>query len=305
MKNFYDKLLLALAFLALLGGAALYALKSDGSVVQSTVENTQPADNPYQIIPIPDSVAKSASWPEPGAQSSGPLWIYDVFTPPKIFIGKDGNFTADPPVAPGPEDPFGIYLSKISRNPYRIQIQGFSGDRNKPEECVLFFFDEDRQIRFFIRPGQKNAEAEVEVLDFTIEREIDEKTNVVNVTAVATILDNRSGETIKLVDGERLYDADISVVLRSREDPEVVVELSVVEVPEAGVPFETPSGKYILLEINLEDQTVTVEKQATEEVEARTLTLSSEQISASEASPTTEKSTETPDDEVDLSNFFN
>lgn len=272
MKKFYDKLFLAIAVLVLLGGAAFYVLKSGDAADQGTGAASPPKGEAYQAIQIPDPVANDASWPEPEPQSSGPKWLYDVFTPPQIFIDKEGNYTVIPPKSSKPAEPFGLYLAEITHKPYRIQIQGFSGDRSKPEECVLFFFDEERQIRFFIRPGQENAEAEVEVLDFIIDREIDAN-NVVKVTAVATIEDKRSGKTIKLVDGQRLFDEEVAVVFRSKEDADVLVEFSIDKLPEEGVSFKTTLGQYVLKEISLEDQTATVEKEATEESEARTLTL--------------------------------
>lgn len=304
MNKSYDKLFLAVAVLALLGGVAFYVLKSGGVASQSSGVASQPkGDHPYQAIPIGDSLDNDANWPEPEPQSSGAEWLYDVFTPPQIFIDKEGNFTAVPPKPPTPPEPFGIDLAEISHKLYRIQIQGFSGDRNKPEECVLFFFDEERQIRFFIRPGQENAEAEIKVLDFAIDREIDAD-NVVKVTAIATIEDQRSGKEIRLVDGERLFDSEITVVFSSEEDPEVEVELTITDLPPEGISFETPAGRYILREINLEGQTVTVEKQATEESEARTRTLLPLPAILPETTQPTEETTEATSEELDFSSFF-
>lgn len=287
MKKFYDKLLFLLAVLALSGGVVFYVLKTGDTGVERPGPALEPAEHPYAAIPIPETAAITVEWPEPGPQSSGPEWLYDVFTPPKIYLDKEGRFTAVPPKVLVVGQPFGIYLDEILRKPYRIQIQGFSGDRTKPKECVLFFFDEERQTRFFIRPGEANQEAELEVLDFTIDREIDEN-NVVSVTAVATIKDNRSGETVRLVDGERLFESKITVVFRSREDPEVMVR-----VHQAGDTFETPLGRYTLKEINLEDQSVRVEKHATEDSEVETRTLLVEAV----IEPLNTPQSETPDEE--------
>jgi NOL1/NOP2/fmu family ribosome biogenesis protein len=48
-----------------------------------------------------------------------------VFTPPKIFIDENGQFSEEGWEPPVPPPPFGIYLSKIERKPYRIQIEGY------------------------------------------------------------------------------------------------------------------------------------------------------------------------------------
>ncbi len=226
MKKFYDKLLLALAVLALLGGVSVYFLKAGGAVAPGSRGPVQIADNPYQPVPIPDPETTAATWPEPEPQSSGQNWVYDVFTPPKIYLDAEGNFSAEPPADPTITVPFGIYLAELQREPYRIQMQGYSGDREKPEEAVLFFFDEERQLRFFIREGEVNEESEVEVLDFRIDRDVDEDGNV-SVTAVATVLDKRTSEELELNDEERLLNPEISLVFRSEEDPNVEVAMTV------------------------------------------------------------------------------
>lgn len=302
MKKFYDKLLLLLAVLALLGGVAFYVLKSDAASDQRPGLDLQAADNPYETVPIPDPETKDATWPEPEPQSSGPNWLYDVFTPPKIYLDSEGNFTAEPPKPPEPPKPFGIYLAEMEREPYRIQMQGFSGDRSKPEEAVLFFYDEERELRFFIREGQTNEGSEIEVLDFTIDRQVDEQSNV-SVTAIATILDKRSGKEVKLDDEERLFEPEITVVFRSEQDSEVEVELDV-EPDDPETSFETPSGQYILKEINLEERTVTVEKQETEASEAKTRTLSPEKFIEPEAPDPEEVPTENVEDEDGFEDLF-
>lgn len=299
MKKFYDKLLLALAVLALLGGVAFYLLKTDVAEAQGTSSVKPLADNPYQPVPISDPSAREAVWPEPGPQSSGPNWLYDVFTPPKIYLDAEGNFTAEPPKAVEPPEPFGIYLAEIERKPYRIQMQGFSGDRDKPEEAVLFFFDEERQLRFFIREGQSNEESEVEVLDFTIQREIDAEIGKAEVTVFATILDKRSGEEVQLNEDERLLEPEIFLVFRSEQDSTIEVKLTI-EPENPVTAFETSLGEYVLEEINLEDRTVTVKKKATEETEARTRTLSPEIFKEPKAEEPKEESEEATVEEVDF-----
>lgn len=289
MKKFYDKLLLLIAVLALVGGVAYYMMNS-GKAASVGFGSVLPlGDSPYEAIPIPHSDARVADWPEPGPQPVGEEWLYYVFTPPQIFIDEQGNFTAIAPVPPPPPVPFGIYLAEFFQKPYRVQIQGFSGDPKKPEECVIFLFDEERQIRFFIRPGQTNDEAEVEVVDFVIDRKVDAAVGEVSITVFATVLDKRTGKTVKLVDGERLFEDEITIILKSREDPQVLIRN-----PKVGETFETELGSYILKEINLEEQSVTVEKQASEETEAETRTLSVATSTAPIPTQPVPEPTETP-----------
>lgn len=265
MNKIYDKLLLLLAFSALVAGVFLYLKKSEAAAKPQSNLVLQPAENPYQAVPLPNSVEREAAWPEPEHQSSGPNWLYDVFTPPKIYLDSEGNFTAEPPKPPVQPQPFGIYLAQMEQKPFRIQLQGYSGDRAKPEAAVIFLFDEERQERFNIRSGGVNEAAAVEVVDFKIDRRVYGSSHI-EVTAIATILDQRSGNRVVLNDNERLFEPEVTVVFRSEEDPEVEVEL-LVDPAKALTRFETPAGQYILQEINLEASTVTVEKQAIEETE--------------------------------------
>lgn len=303
MKKIYDKLLLLLAVLALLGGGAFYVLKSDAATDRESDFALEPAENPYEPVPVPNPESKDANWPEPEPQSSGPNWLYDVFTPPKIYLDAEGNFTAKPPKPVGLTEPFGIYLAEMARQPYRIQMQGFSGDREKPEEAVLFFYDEERDLRFFIREGQTNAEAGIEVLDFRIDRRIDAERGEAEVTAIATILDKRSGKEVQLNDESRLFESEVSVVFRSEQDPSVEVKL-MVEPDDPVTSFGTPAGQYILKELSLEDRTVTVEKQASEDFEAKTRTLSPENFIEPEAPDSEPAATEAPSDENNFESFF-
>ena len=308
MKNFYDKLLLAIAALVLIGGVVLYVVKSGKLDAHNSGPNASAVGETYQPISIPEQAATDTTWPEPMPQASGEESLYDVFTPPQIFIDKEGNFTFIPPKPPLPPEPFGIYLAEdLSRLPYRIQIQGFSGDRNKPKECVIFLLDEERKVRFFIRPGEENVEAQVRVLDFEVKTEIDEASNV-EVTTVATIKDLRSGEAVELIDGETLYNDEIQVVFRSEEHPDVLIELSVVDLPEGGMSFKTPTADYTLRGINLEDNTVIVEKNATEELEAEILTLTPKLSNAPVIQPledsTPTPSAETTEETIDFDSLF-
>lgn len=298
MKNLYDKLLLLLAFLALLGGVLFYMLKIEGTPEEFAAPDSQKAAHPYDPVPIPDSTAEEASWPEPEHQPSGPDWLYDVFTPPKIYIDADGNFTAKPPVDPVTE-PFGIYLTELKREPYRIQLQGFSGNPDKPEECLLFLFDEERQAPFSIRPGQTNEEFEVEVADFRNQRKVDKVQDSIAVTAIVTIINKRTGEEVVLNDEEWLMNSETLVVFRSNEDSSVNLELEV-DPLDPVTKFATSTGEYILREINLEDLAVTVEKMPTELSDAKIRTLSiSEPEPTREVAPE-EESVSPADEELDF-----
>ena len=255
MNKIYDKLLLATAVLLLAGGVFLYLQKSGAVTSLNPQIDVQPADKPY----IPETASSlspaEVNWPEASEQSTG--WRYDVFTPPKIFIDENGQFSEEGWEPPVPPPPFGIYLVQIERKPYRIQIEGYmQEDPTDASKSLLLMFDEEAQKQVLARPGEEKSEAEFKLLSFDIERLYDEDNNIQKI-AKATILDQRSGEEVVLTDGERRYDSGFTVVLRSDEDSSFNIELT--DVPSE---FEGPMGSYTLLEISLEGSSVKVNKDA-------------------------------------------
>ena len=103
MNKIYDKLLLVTALLILAGGVFLYLQKSGAVPSLNAPINVQTADNAYIPETVSSQTPSDVNWPEAPEQSTG--WRYDVFTPPKIFIDENGQFSEEgwePPVPPPP-----------------------------------------------------------------------------------------------------------------------------------------------------------------------------------------------------------
>lgn len=267
MNKIYDKLLLVIALLLLAGGVVLYIQKSGAASSAEQPVDTTPANHPYEPEPVPTSDASDVNWPEPTENSNG--WLYDVFTPPKIYIDENGRFSAEGYRPPPPPVPFGVYLAEIMRKPYRIQLEGYiEEDLSDASKSLLLLFDEEKQQQVRARPGDEKPGSEFKLVSFEIERIRDADNNIQKV-ATAVILDQRSGESVALVHGERLFDVGVTVVIRSDEDASYEQVLT-----EAPASFDGPSGRFILQEISLEDSTVKVEKQSDGENEAEMKLLS-------------------------------
>lgn len=296
MNKIYDKLLLVIALLILAGGVFLYLQASDDAAVVAMPVDAEPAENPYDPEPIPESEEVDGNWPMAGEQSSG--WLYDVFTPPQIFIDAEGRFSIVPITPPLPPVPFGVYLAEIRRNLYRLQLEGYIEESaTDASKTLLLFVDEEDQSQIRARPGDTEPDHGFEVRDFTVER-VRTDDGGIDKVATAIIYDQRRDEVIELVHGEQRYDAGITVVIRSDEDPSVDVELT-----EAPTEFETPSGIYTLEEISLEDSSVTIKKHAVDDREAETRQLFA---ASAETESTSEEPTpaEIPEEDDDSTNAF-
>ncbi|MGJ8640313.1 MAG: hypothetical protein ACSHYA_13070 [Opitutaceae bacterium] len=283
MNKFYDKLLLVIALLALLAGVGFYVMKSGEAPSGKPEVSTETANNPYKTIPVASSKSDDATWPEAVEQSTE--WVYDVFTPPKIYLMPDGTFGREGVKPPPPPPPFGIYLADVKQDPYRIQVEGYI---EEAEGALVLFYDEERKKSVRGRVGDEIADSAFKLIDFNIERIVHPTEGIYKV-ATAKILDQRENKEMTIKHGERLMKDEVTVIVKSEEDSSVEVILST-----EGEAFETPLGQYTLKEINLEESSITVEKQGTEELEAETKVLYAT-IAEAETTleePPTEKTTE-------------
>ena len=307
MNKFYDKLFLAIALLALLAGVGFYFSKSSAVPAGKPQVSVQTAGNPFQQIPVPQSTDQEASWPEAQRQSlhtedQTEGWIYDVFTPPKIFIDENGNFVATGIEPPPPPEPFGIFLAEIERKAYRIQIEGYieevPGDASK---SLVLLYDEEQSKSIRSRVDTAVADSEFKLLSFDIER-ISAPGEGIYKEATALILDQRTGREVALVHGERLFEDEVTIILRSEQDPSIEVKFAML-LTEVGKTFETSLGVYTLQEINLVESSVTIEKQGDEEREAEIEVL---KVGAPKPAkpPTTVTPTITPPDSGGLDFIF-
>ena len=280
MIKIYDKILLFIAVLVLAGGGFLYMQKSAAVPSLNVPIYVQPADNPYLPEAVSSPTPIEVNWPEASEQSTG--WRYDVFTPPKIFIDENGQFSEEGWEPPEPPSPFGVYLVQIERKSYRIQFQGYmQEDPSDASKVRLLMYDEEAQKTVFARPGEEKPDAEFKLLNFDVERLRDENNNTMKI-AKATILDQRSGEEVVLIDGERRYDSGFTTILRSDEDDSFNIELT-----DAPYEFEGPTGHYTLLEISLEESLIKVKKHSSDNEEEDIRILKARADDASSTSPVT------------------
>ena len=295
MNQFYDKILLALAVLALAGGSAVYFT---GQSSQPSLSSNA-GDRAYVPVPVPDSEFPEVTWTEPVAQPSG--FIYDVFTPFEIFIDKNGNFTQVGPNINVFAHTFGDpYLVGIERPLYRIQMEGFiAEDPADPSKILILMYDFEKQQSVRARSGNEYADSDFRVEDFRVER-IEEGGASFKV-AYTTITDLRTGEQVELNDIEQQFNKGFAATIGSRDDASLSIELT-----EVGAPFSTDNGDYSLDDIDLDGKTVTVTKLGDDFNDPITRVLSVEEIAADEVSedPASEDNVDSEANNVSFDAFF-
>lgn len=273
MKFSYDKLLLGLGGLALLAGIGFYVMNSN-KISSARAEIGQLGSNLYEPIPVPVFDENATVWPNAVEQAPGEL--YDVFTPPAIWIDAEGTFIFESPIDDLPPAPFGVYLADLENEPYRIQLEGYvEEDFNDPKKSVLLLYDEEKQQRIRARVGESIKEHEFTLYDFKIDRTRD--SNGIVKLAFATILDLRDGHRVFLTHGKRKYKESMTVVLRSEEDASFEIRIN----QELPYEFKTSTAKYVLEKINLEESSIIVKRlgDSVLELETKKLFLNSQKNS--------------------------
>ncbi|HTB62680.1 MAG TPA: hypothetical protein VK737_03750 [Opitutales bacterium] len=206
MKNYYDKVLFLLGLIVLGIGVGIFyqkgAVPKAESVTQPKLRGT-----PYEDIPEPDTHTSVRVWETPPDQNeirgeADPGWIYQVFTPPKIYWETGTGWIPQSPDTP-PKVPAGFGLTFVApgQDLYRIQIQGVSGTGQKDD--VINFWDVETNNDFHLKVGEVNDDSkreEIQVVDLSFEKR--ENHGIVSNTAVVTILDQRTNQQVKLTEGE-------------------------------------------------------------------------------------------------------
>ena len=266
----YDKLLLLAAFLLLAAGCYIYMATVDRAVLN--VSHSQQSI-PYTSLRAEINAPSTVNWSAPQEQSTG--WIYDVFTPPKIYLDENGQFVNEGWKIYEPV-PFGVYLTQLEKIPYRIQLEGYiEEDRSDASKSLILLYNEETERSIRTRVGRRELGAEIEVIEFRIDRLRDANGNPYK-EVFAVINDQRSGKTITLQNNNRLYLKDFAAELRSDSDSELQIKLS-----RVGQVFETTDAKYRLESVDFEQKSVSVYKFASDKNDAETQRLIVESPAAS------------------------
>ncbi len=125
MSKWLDKVLLLVA-IVIAGAAAYYAASNS---YQSNVRQSGMRGNTFDAeLPSIESPPQM-HWDEPAKQQDN--WIFEVFTPPRVFFNQGtSRFVIQLPdgeVPPPPATEFGLEVVGIKREPFRVQLTGYSG----------------------------------------------------------------------------------------------------------------------------------------------------------------------------------
>jgi len=254
-------------FLAM-GGLAIIATSIWAVLQQSQVEKFQASvvppnsGTPHEAAAVVVTAPESKTWAAAIPQSAGEKWLYDVFTPPKIYYNtRNKQFTVIVPSfnpeeqkttpVPLPEE-FGVELVKVEQPLYRLQLVGYVGEG--PSARGTFENQLTKEI-IFAKTGKKIPELNLEIVQFAAERrrvQMEGGTSIVETVAGATVKDTQTGAEVVLDSKVRKLDGPIVVTLKLTDGSE--------KIAKSGDTFVVGDYSYALAEVVLDPPSVTVTK---------------------------------------------
>jgi hypothetical protein len=267
MKNHYDKIFLLVAVLALAASAGYY-FTSEGNLKESQAnfEKTMTlpfAGEQWKEVKVEPLKLGSVDWPEAKAQDEVGLWLYQIFTPPKIWI-DNGEFSAEPPVpVEGPGSGIGFKYAGLKHDAYPILYKGYFID---PEgEIVVQLYDDARttalrgkineEILYRAQDGKmKKAGLVVKSFDKKMVRQQD---GTIRQVIIVSIADEALGREITIESGKPTFLEESRIIVLA---PEGRGGKSW-EIKKAGDKFEADGGVvYTVKELDFENESLLVEK---------------------------------------------
>jgi hypothetical protein len=285
----FEKILFLVCVLAVGGLAAWVLLAKPGTAPRSGVVPPVSASlelQEYEGVPeIPE-----AEWDAPVPQDAEGRWIYSVFTPPILYL-VDGRFDPRPPEPPEEEEdevekrPFGVELAEIIRRKYRLQLDAvYEVELDDIDSAVLSFENvyatENERPTISLRKGETSERHQFRVEDIRKEERI--IGGGLETEHVATITDLETGKTLLLSDDRTLFEEGVTFVFESTE---TAGETARVE--NVGETFEMNDATYTLSEINLDQRSVELVKEAEflDVPERKTLSLEAGSVPPEVTSP--------------------
>ncbi len=213
-----DTIMIAAGGVALLGAIG-WAVLQQGTI--SALK--QPVYGPetgsaYEPTPVVITTPETKAWAEAPSQSAGERWLYDVFTPPKIYYNtQTRQFTVVPPelvstplVTDTPTEVvapvggvFGAELVSVSQPLFRLQLTGFVGEGANARGTF------ENQVTKRVQLGSTGKtfdDLNLVVTEFVVERKrvnSEGGTPLVKTVARAMVKDTVTGAITELTAAER------------------------------------------------------------------------------------------------------
>lgn len=212
----YAKPLCVTAFLLVLAAAGWFMVH-EKSKLAPTFKAPAPGGPPaaYAASGLTAPTVLTSDWKEAGPQSAGAEWIYQVFTPPKIYY-TNGEFSVEAPthvVAPPP--PFGVELVAIKPDLFRLQVVGFYMENGVP---IGTFTNMQSGDTFLAQAGLPVPDLDLTIRDFAIKDApvpgLPPDNDLTEPAAFANVVDSKTGTVTPLSSQSRVLNGPPFIVFK-------------------------------------------------------------------------------------------
>lgn len=239
MEKLYDKIILLIVIIALIVTVFL-TLGQYNNLQAFSPELPESFETlPYESVKADQKIADEVVWNEPTNQreeEGDGYWVYSVFTPPKIYLDKNGGFTATPQdivleeEKPEPPKPFGVIFTKAVREKFRYQFNSFSGTVDNARITIINADDPSDSVTG--RVGETDEKAGIKFISFKEERVENMGEFGIEIVRVAslTVRDLNSGKEFELTNRsgqETVYTGLLELTFVSQNNPENVETIGV------------------------------------------------------------------------------
>lgn len=249
MEKFYDKILFGLAVTLLVIGVLMYftGLQSKKSPAQKVVN-----DSPYASTPTTPLDLDTFSWPPAESQPTGPEWVYQVFTPPQIWLDNTTGTFVPRPIELPPLEEFRLQLVSVREPLFRYQFESYLEVNN---EYILNIKDTKTGKNIRTKPG--GSLEDMKISNFEIVRKEISGTELVDRIPTLTVLDEKENEIRFLIAGQPYTLNRTEVVLKHASGKEVILT-------KEGEGFTVERDSYRLETIDISGKKVTLTREYTD-----------------------------------------
>lgn len=271
MEKHYEKILFLVAVLVA-GASAYFYLGSEGKLAEAKSQmqaslQGNPSGEPWQNIPVPEVNAEvTSTWEAVKPQDEDGLWLYQLFTSPKIWVDSDGKFIVEPPFQKEViKKLFGFKYGELKNEAYPIKWKGYfvSGDGSKivqlfdeaQNQPMLGKLNEEIKVRKAGSVTGKTVGSGITVKNFEEVRQKEDSGLIRKVTKVV-LFDKNIGKEIVIFSNKPTFleeSRTISLLPDNGSD-------SVWLVRKVGDKFEANGAVYTVKELDFENEVVVVEK---------------------------------------------
>jgi len=269
MKKHYDKVFFLVAIAVFCAAAAFYFTRNPEIAKSKTsVKNTlaqEPQGEAWQDKAVKYSISEPIPWMAPEAQDEASQWRFEVFTPPKIWVDKAGNFiTEAPPQDIEVEKVFAIKFGGVTSAVYPIKLAGTIGSIDSPH----FQFENELDGSSFVGrigvdlmvkdskdlTGRREIPTGLKVLSFTRER-VKNADNTLTDVVIVQLEDKNLGKTVELrTDKRTILPGERRIELFSSDDSQKW------EIKEVGAQFDFANATYKVKELSFDDAFIVLEQ---------------------------------------------